>query len=111
MLPTRLVLTGLLVGAGAAVLVAAFGPLYGGVFLLPLLPFAVRGGVRAMPAELIGFGVVWSALIARQMLGGGLSGDHASLIAVGVIPIGVGMLLALLATMSRGQVGPVRANG
>jgi len=111
MLPLRLVLTALLVGAIAGVIVAAFGPLYGGLFLLPLVPFGVRGGVRAVPAELIGFGVVWTTLVARHLLSGGSSAGDALLIAVGVIPLSAGMLLALGSTMTGGLTGLSRANG
>jgi hypothetical protein len=111
MLPLRLVLTGLLVGAVAGVLVAAFGPLYGGVFLLALVPFGVRAGARAVPAELVGFGAVWTTIVARHLVGGGSSGDAALLIAVGVIPLIAGMLLALGSTMTGGLTGPSRANG
>jgi hypothetical protein len=109
--PTRLVLTALLVGAIAGLIVAAFGPLYGGVFLLPLVPLCLRGGVRAVPAELIGFGAVWTTLVARHLLNGGSSGDDALLITVGVIPLITGMLLALGSTMTGGLTGLSRANG
>jgi hypothetical protein len=111
MLPLRVVLSGLLVGAVAGVLVAAFGPFYGGAFLLPLAPFGVRGGFRALPAELIAFGAVWTALVARHLLGGGSSGDDALLIAVGVIPLMAGVLLALGSTMTGGLTGLSRVNG
>src|SRR5262245_35690957 len=106
----RLVLNGLVVGATAGVLVAAFGPLYGGLFLIPLIPFLVLGGPRLSTGALVGFGVVWTALVVNHLIRGGASTNDVGLLLVGVVPLASAVLIAL-GSSTRVLPAPSRANG
>ena len=107
----RLPLSGLVVGAAAGVLVGAFGPFYGGLFLVPLIPFLVLGGVRASTAGLVGFGLVWTTLVLNHLLRGGASGSDAALLVVGLVPLAAAMLIAVSSSTTALLSGPTRSNG
>jgi hypothetical protein len=107
----RLIVSGLVAGAAGAVFVAAFGPLYGGVFLIPLVPFMVLGGVRRSTGALVGFGVVWTAVVVNHLLRGGASSGDAALLVVGLIPLAIAVLVTFGSSMAVVMPGPSRANG
>jgi hypothetical protein len=103
-------ITTLVLGA-AATLLTSFGGLFGSLaFLLLAAPLVVRGDrIVAMSGLLLGFGGSWSLLLQRQFAYGGALDGASFWIAVGLVPLAVGCVLAV-ATVVR-MLSRRRADG
>jgi hypothetical protein len=84
----------LILGGGGALLAGIGGPL-GYVFLVSALPLAWRGRLLGLAGLLVGFGGVWLLLMANQFASGGRLSDPAPWLAVGAVPLAIGLVLAL----------------
>lgn len=97
-------------GAGDALVTGLLGVVFGGIFFVLTLPLAIRGDrASALSGLLLGFGATWLALMARQSATGGQLDDPAPWIALGIIPLALGLLLALVRMARNGRTAvPVR---
>lgn len=95
----------------AAVLLTSIGGLLGSVlFLLLATPLIVRGDhAVALSGLLMGFGAIWSLLLARQSATGGTLDNAQCWTAVGVVPLVIGG--ALLAVAVAGVLRRWNAEG
>lgn len=86
---------------GAAVLITSIGGLLGSVlFLLLATPLVVRGNhALALSGLLMGFGGLWTLLMARQFATGGTLDNAEFWTAVGVVPLAVGSALLVVAVV------------
>lgn len=83
-------------GAGDALLAGLLGVIFGGIFFVLALPLALRGDrASAVSGLLLGFGATWLALMARQAATGGHLDDPAPWLDLGVVPLALGLLVAL----------------
>ena len=85
----------LVLGGAGAVLAGIGGP-FGYVFLVAALPLAWRGRALGLAGLLVGFGGVWLLLMAHQFASGGRLADPAPWLAVGAVPLAIGLVLALV---------------
>lgn len=83
------------VGAAAS-LTTSLGPLAILLYMLATTPLIVRWGPVALSGLLTGFGASWLFLMARALVDGGRIDDGAFWVAVGVVPLGIGLALRLL---------------
>lgn len=96
-------------GAGNALL---FG--IGGVILVVvLLAVAVWVASRsdflsALSGLLSGFGATWLLLLGRQGATGGQLDDPGIWVAVGIVPLAIGVLLGAIRLVRRGQAAPAK---
>ena len=83
----------------AATLITSMGGLLGSVlFLLLATPLIVRGDhAVALSGLLVGFGALWSYLMARQFATGGTLDNAQFWTAVGVVPLVIGGALLAVA--------------
>jgi hypothetical protein len=95
----------------AATLITSIGGLLGSVlFLLLATPLIVRGDhAVALSGLLVGFGAMWSLLMARQFATGGTLESAQFWTAIGVVPLVIGS--ALLAVAVREAFRPRSAAG
>ncbi len=85
----------------AATLMTSFGLLAAILFLLLAVPLVIRGDrLVALSGLLTGFGGFWSLLMARQLSSGGTLDNATFWIAVGVVPLAIGLTL-LVGTVAR----------
>jgi len=91
-------ITAAVLGA-AATLITSIGGLLGSVlFLLLATPLIVRGDhAVALSGLLVGFGALWSLLMARQFATGGTLDNAQFWTAVGVVPLVIGGALLAVA--------------
>jgi hypothetical protein len=79
----------LLTGIGGAIVVV--------ILLVLALRLALRGDPLAASSGLfVGFGVTWLGLMARQAATGGWLDDAGPWLALGIIPLAVGVMLGAL---------------
>lgn len=83
----------------AATLITSIGGLLGSVlFLLFATPLVIRGDhVVVLSGLLVGFGALWSLLMARQFATGGTLDNASFWTAVGVVPLALGCTLLIVA--------------
>ena len=83
----------------AAKLITSIGGLLGSVlFLLLATPLVVRGDhAVALSGLLMGFGAIWSLLLARQSATGGTLDNAEFWTAVGLVPLVIGCALLAVA--------------
>lgn len=108
--PLLLWITTAILGA-AAVLITSIGGLIGSVlFLLLAIPLVVRGNhALALSGLLMGFGGLWSLLMARQFATGGTLDNVGFWTAVGIVPLVIGsalLLVAVIGTRRRSTAAP-----
>jgi hypothetical protein len=98
--PLLLWITTAVLGA-AAVLITSIGGLLGSVlFLLLATPLVVRGNhALALSGLLMGFGALWTLLMARQAATGGTLDNAQFWAAVGIVPLVVGSALLVVAVV------------
>lgn len=98
--PLLLWITTAVLGA-AAVLITSIGGLLGSVlFLLLASPLVIRGNhAVALSGLLMGFGGLWSFAMARQFATGGTLDNAQFWIAVGIVPLAVGIALLAIAVV------------
>ena len=89
------------VGAAAS-LTTSLGLLALLLYMLATTPLIVRWGLVALSGLLTGFGAFWLFLMARALADGGRMADGSFWVAVGVVPLGIGLALLLL-TLARGR--------
>lgn len=83
----------------------------GGVILVVvLLVLAVRVAIRgdtmsAVSGLLVGFGMLWLALMGRQAATGGRLDDAGPWLALGIVPIALGALFGVLRLVRWGRTG------
>jgi hypothetical protein len=92
-----LFLPGLGFGAALVVFLGYFGLMIGGLFLLLLAPLVVRGGLPVLSGMLVGFGGIWTGLTLTQFDRGGATSDGGPWLAVGLVPLIVGVGILVLA--------------
>lgn len=85
----------LILGGGDALLAGIGGP-PGYVLLAAALPLAWRGRLPGLAGLLVGFGGVWLLFMANQLASGGRLSDPAPWLAVGAVPLAIGLVLALV---------------
>lgn len=90
-------------GFGAAGLIFVYlGLMFAALYLLLLIPLALRGGLPVLAGILIGFGGIWTALTLSQLERGGSTGDGGPWLAMGLVPLLAGAgLLAIAGFRSR----------
>ncbi len=89
-----------LVLGGVATVMTVFGPLAAFFILLVAVPVIVRRPhLVALSGLLTGFGGLWTYLLVRAFASGGTQGNATGWLAVGLVPLAVG--LALLAFVAR----------
>lgn len=96
---------------GAAVLITSIGGLLGSVlFLLLATPLVVRGNhALALSGLLMGFGGLWTLLMARQAATGGTLDNAGFWTAVGIVPLVVGsalLVIAVVGALRRSSAAP-----
>ena len=78
----------------AATLMTSFGLLAAILFMLLAIPLIIRGDrLVALSGVLTGFGGFWLFLMARQSASGGTLDNATLWIAVGVVPLAIGLML------------------
>jgi len=78
----------------AATLMTSFGLLAALLFLLLAVPLVVRGAhLVALSGLLTGFGAFWTFLMARQFASGGTLDNSTFWLAVGIVPLAIGLAL------------------
>jgi hypothetical protein len=103
MKPLALWVVGLVVGAGDAVLTGLLGVGAGAIFCV-LAVLAVRQErFAALSGLLLGFGATWLAGMARQTMTGGRLEDPAPWLALGIVPLALGLLMALVRIARHGR--------
>jgi hypothetical protein len=76
----------------AATLMTSFGLLAALLFLLLAVPLVVRGAhLVAASGLLTGFGASWTLLISRQFASGGSLDNSTFWLAVGIVPLALGL--------------------
>jgi hypothetical protein len=95
--PLTIWLLALALGAGAALLAAAFGILGFFVVLLVIPGMRGRTALAAMSGALIGFGAVWLARLAVLGSEPGQAGNDALPLLVGIVPLALGLTFGLVA--------------
>ena len=109
--PLALWIVCFVLGAGDALLTGFLGVIFGGIFFVLALPLAVRGDrASALSGLLLGFGTVWLAMMARQFATGGHLDDPTPWLALGIVPLALGLLVALVRILQFG-VKLVRPSG
>jgi hypothetical protein len=94
-------LTMAVLGLVVALLWGVGGPFIAGIFGLLTLPLILRADrFVAVSGLAIGFGVIWLVLLARQAVTGGSLDNAEAWVAVGAIPLAIG-ILALAVVLSR----------
>ena len=96
-------------GAGNALLTGIGGVILVVVLLVLALTLAFRGDlVAALSGLFIGFGTTWLALMARQAATGGHLDDAGPWLALGILPVALGVLLRVLRLIHQGRraLGP-----
>jgi hypothetical protein len=91
----------LVLGLAVALLVGLLGFLVGGLFLVAMIPIYGRGRWAAVAGSLVGFGAAWSLLIGLQLGRGGASDNDPLWVAVGVVPLVIGLAVALTLIIRR----------
>jgi hypothetical protein len=85
---------------GVATVMMAFGPLVAFLTLLLAIPVIVRRPhLVALSGLLTGFGGLWTYLLVRMVASGGTQDNGTFWLAVGLVPLAIG--LALLAFVAR----------
>ena len=80
----------------AASLIMGIGGLAGGIFLLLALPLVVRGTrLVALSGLLTGFGAFWLVMMGRQFSSGGSLDNSPLWLAVGIVPLVIGLVLTV----------------
>jgi hypothetical protein len=92
-------LIALVLGGADALLVGLGGPL-GLILLVAALPLAWRGGALGLAGLFIGFGGLWLLLMANQLASGGQLADAGRWLAVGAVPLAIGLAAALVGIRS-----------
>lgn len=94
------------VGLGFALVVAvgSLGLMIAGFFAVLSVPLVARGGLKPLAGVLSGFGALWTVLILGQVDRGGATANEGLWLAVGLIPLAVGLAL-LVAAAARGRSG------
>jgi hypothetical protein len=87
-------------GALAALIAALIGAL-GFLFILLAVP-GLRPGtwLLAISGALIGFGVAWLLLLARQAASGGTLSSSDVWLLVGIVPLSLGLVLGIVAAIT-----------
>jgi hypothetical protein len=97
------------VGATAS-LTTSLGLLALLLYMLATTPLIFRWGLVALSGLLTGFGAFWLFLMARSLADGGKMDSAAFWVAVGAVPLGVGLALLLL-ILARRPVDPEASGG
>lgn len=83
-----------------ATLMTSFGPLVALLFLGLAVPLVVRGAhLVALSGLFTGFGASWTFLMARQLTSGGTLDNATSWLAVGVVPLVIGLALLVFVAL------------
>jgi hypothetical protein len=95
MSPVRIFVTTATLGLAISLLVGFLGFVIGGLFLFAMIPLFGRGRWAAVAGSLVGFGIGWTILVGLQVGRGGTSGNDPVWVAVGVVPLVIGLAVAL----------------
>jgi hypothetical protein len=85
-----------ILGLAISLLVGTLGFLVGGLFLFAMIPLFGRGRWAAVAGSLLGFGAGWTLLVALQLGRGGTSGNDPFWLAVGLVPLVLGLAVTVL---------------
>lgn len=97
MSPITLWIATFVLGGGGALLTGVGGVLFGGLFFVLALLLAIRGDRLAVLSGLLaGFGSTWLVLLVRASASGGELDDAAAWVALGVIPLALGLVLVAI---------------
>jgi hypothetical protein len=95
--PILLWLTSAVFGMAVALLTGSFGLGAALIALVLAMPLVLRGDrLMALSGLLIGFGGLWSLLLASQIASGGRTSDPERWILVGAATLGFGFVLLVL---------------
>lgn len=87
-------------GLGAAQLIFGYlGMIPGGLYLLVLILVLARGGRWVLAGALVGFGGILTGLVLTQFDRGGAATDSRLWLAVGAIPLVVGIGIVALSVL------------
>jgi len=104
MKPLALWIVCFVLGVGDALLTGLLGVIFGGIFFVLALPLAIRGDrAAALSGLLLGFGAMWLGLMARQSATGGQLDNPAPWAILGVVPLALGLLVALARIVRYGR--------
>ena len=107
MTPIRTFLATAALGLAISLLAGMVGFVIGGLFLFAMIPLISRGRWAAVAGSLVGFGAGWTALVALQLSRGGTSDKDLMWLAVGVVPLAVGLIVTTILVV----LAMRRANG
>jgi hypothetical protein len=99
------ILAGLAVGFALVVAAGSLGLMIAGLLMLLSVPLVVRGGLPVLSAVLTGFGALWTVLVLGQLNRGGAAADDGLRLAVGLVPLALGLTLLVVAAARR-RPGP-----
>jgi hypothetical protein len=106
MTPVRIFFVTAALGLALSLLIGLLGFLIGGLFLFAMIPLFGRGRWAAVAGSLLGFGAGWTLLVALQLGRAGASGNDPLWLAVGFVPLVLGLTVtALLVALGR-PTGP-----
>ena len=92
----------------AATLMTSFGLLAALLFLLLSVPLVVRGAhLVALSGLLTRFGGFWTFLLARQSASGGTVDNSIFWLAVGIVPLAIGLALLVVVGLHERSRRPV----
>jgi len=94
---------GLVFGAGIALLTGLLGVGVGAILFVVAVLIVRRERFAAWSGLLLGFGATWLAVLARQATSGGHLEDSTPWLALGIVPLAVGLLMALVRLVRHGQ--------
>jgi hypothetical protein len=97
----RIFLITLTLGLAVALLVGLLGLFVGGLFLFAMIPIYGRGRWAALAGSLVGFGAAWSLLIGLQLGRGSANGNDPIWVALGVVPMVIGLAVTLTLILRR----------
>jgi hypothetical protein len=102
---------GLVLGAGVALLTGLLGVGAGAILFVLAVLIVRRERFVAWSGLLLGFGATWLAGLARQATSGGSLEDSAPWLALGIVPLAVGLLMALVQIARHGRTAYSRVRG